>query len=160
MKLQEFGSKFVAMAGNRRILVILLITCLFIIVSVFMMKRIVKPKSKDKFTANSEFVPNTATSNADIYIFHTLWCPHCKTAMPIWLDFKKEMEGKTVNGIELIFHEIDCDKDTKVADKFGVKGFPTIKLQYGSQIIEYDAKPSKANLSEFVNRVIGKKTSD
>ena len=148
------GSKFVEMASNRRILVILLITCLFIIAAIFMMKRIVKPKSNDKFVANAEFRQNPATSSADIYIFHTLWCPHCKTAMPIWNDFKKDMEGKTVNGIELVFHEIDCDKDTATADKFGVKGFPTIKLQYGQQLMEYDAKPSKANLTEFVNRVL------
>lgn len=160
MKLKEVGSKFVAMAGNRRILIILLITCLFIIVAVVMMRRIIKPKSKDKFTANYEFKQNEATSSADIYIFHTLWCPHCKTAMPIWNDFKKEMEGKTVNGIELIFHEIDCDKDTATADKFGVKGFPTIKLQYETQIIEYDAKPSKANLTEFVNRVVVNKKTE
>ena len=148
------GSKFVAMASNRRILVILLITCLFIIAAIFMMKRIIKPKTNDKFVANAEFRQNSATTTADIYIFHTLWCPHCKTAMPIWNDFKKEMEGKTVNEIELVFHEIDCDKDTATADKFGVKGFPTIKLQYGQQIIEYDAKPSKQNLTEFVNRVL------
>ncbi len=148
------GSKFVAMASNRRILVILLITCLFIIAAIFMMKRILKPKSNDKFVANAEFRQNPTTTTADMYIFHTLWCPHCKTAMPIWIDFKKEMEGKTVNGIELVFHEIDCDKDTATADKFGVKGFPTIKLQYEQQIIEYDAKPSKQNLTEFVNRVL------
>ena len=154
MKLQELGSKFVAIASNRRILVILLITCLFIILAIFMMKRIVKPKSNKDFIANSEFRQKPESSTADIYIFHTLWCPHCKTAMPIWLDFKNGMEGKTVNGIELIFHEIDCDKDTAIADKFGVKGFPTIKLQYGGQVIEYDAKPSKANLTEFVNKVI------
>lgn len=154
MKLQEFGSKFVAMASNRRILVILLISCLFIIIAIYMLKRIVKPKNEDKFVANDEFKQNKATSSADMYIFHTLWCPHCKTAMPIWNDFKTEMEGKTVNGVSLVFHEIDCDKDSIIADKFGVKGFPTIKLQYGQQIIEYDAKPTKANLTEFVNRVI------
>ena len=154
MKLQEIGSKFIAMASNRRIVVILLITCLFIIAAIFMLKRIVKPQSKDKFVANDEFRQKPATSSVDMYIFHTLWCPHCKTAMPIWTDFKNEMDGKTVNGIEIVFHEIDCDKDTATADKFGVKGFPTIKLQYGQQIIEYDAKPSKANLTEFVNRVL------
>ena len=154
MKLQEFGSKFVAMASNRRILVILLISCLFIIIAIYMLKRIVKPKNEDKFVANDEFKQNKATSSADMYIFHTLWGPHCKTAMPIWNDFKTEMEGKTVNGVSLVFHEIDCDKDSIIADKFGVKGFPTIKLQYGQQIIEYDAKPTKANLTEFVNRVI------
>jgi hypothetical protein len=35
-----------------------------------------------------------------------------------------------------------------------VKGFPTIKLMYGNQIIEYDAKPSKETLLEFVNSAL------
>ena len=46
--------------------------------------------------------------------------------------------------------EVDCDKETETSDKFNVKGFPTIKMMKGNQLIEYDAKPSKATLHEFV----------
>ena len=35
--------------------------------------------------------------------------------------------------------------------EYEVKGFPTIKLVKGKQIIEYDARPNKATLIEFVN---------
>jgi thioredoxin-like negative regulator of GroEL len=61
------------------------------------------------------------------------------------------MTGKDINGMTLNFVEVDCDKDTETSDKFNVKGFPTIKLVKGNQIIEYDAKPSVVNLIEFVN---------
>ena len=36
--------------------------------------------------------------------------------------------------------EIDADKNAEMADKYKVEGYPTIKLVYGNQIIEYDAK--------------------
>jgi len=37
-----------------------------------------------------------------------------------------------------------------MSDKFNVKGFPTIKMMKGNQMIEYDAKPSKETLNEFI----------
>ena len=93
----------------------------------------------------------------DIYFFYTEWCPHCKTAKPIWADFKAQMGETKVNGATLHFIEVDCDKDVATSDKFNVKGFPTIKLMKGNQIIEYDAKPSVVNLIEFVNTAMGAK---
>ena len=52
--------------------------------------------------------------------------------------------------MKINFYEVDCDKDTDTADKFNVKGFPTIKLVRGNQVVEYDAKPDKKTLMEFV----------
>lgn len=145
-------SKLGKSAGNTQFLFILLIAVLFLIAALFIYRRNVAGKVNKKYVTNNEFsnMPGGITS-ADIYLFYTEWCPHCKTAKPIWADFKSQMSGKTVNGITLVFHEVDCDKDTATSDKFNVKGFPTIKLMKGKQIIEYDAKPSTANLIEFVN---------
>ena len=47
--------------------------------------------------------------------------------------------------------EIDCDKDTAIAEKFKVEGYPTIKLVRGNQVIEYDAKPDIDTLNQFLN---------
>jgi thioredoxin-like negative regulator of GroEL len=65
------------------------------------------------------------------------------------------MANKTVNGIKINFFEVDCDSDPATAEKFNVKGYPTIKMLKGNQIIEYDAKPSKDTLTEFVNTTLG-----
>ena len=131
----------------------LYIVVIFTIVSMVMYKRYAT-KNK-KYVTNNEFnsQPKGITT-ADIYFFYTEWCPHCKTAKPIWADFKAQMAEKPVNGITLNFIEVDCDKDTATSDKFNVKGFPTIKLMKGNQIIEYDAKPSVVNLIEFVNTTL------
>jgi thiol-disulfide isomerase/thioredoxin len=158
MNLNDIKNKVARSAGNTQFLLILLIVVMFTIVSMFMYKRYVASGSK-KYITNNEFTkqPSGAITSADIYFFYTEWCPHCKTAKPIWADFKSQMNGNTVNGVSLQFIEVDCDKDAATSDKFNVKGYPTIKLMKGNQIIEYDAKPSVENLIEFVNSALSAK---
>ena len=90
--------------------------------------------------------------------FFTNWCPHCKTAKPVWEELKKEYENKTVNGYKVIFTEVDCTEETAEVDammnKYNVEGYPTIKLLKDGQVIEYDAKPSKDTLVQFLNTVV------
>jgi thiol-disulfide isomerase/thioredoxin len=132
-------------------LVILFLIIIFLIAAITVYRRYVSDRLNASYVANNEFNTNKqGLESVDLYFFYTEWCPHCKTAKPIWYDFKKEMEGKNVKGIKLNFYEVDCDKDSETSDKFNVKGFPTIKMMKGNQLIEYDAKPSKATLHEFV----------
>jgi thiol-disulfide isomerase/thioredoxin len=155
MNLNDIKNKIGKTAGNTQFLVTLLIAVLFILASLFIYRRSVSSKVNKKYVTNNEFSNKPSGINsADIYFFYTEWCPHCKTAKPVWADFKAQMSDKQVNGITLVFHEVDCDKDTATSDKFNVKGFPTIKLMLGKQIIEYDAKPSTENLIEFVNTTL------
>jgi thiol-disulfide isomerase/thioredoxin len=154
MNLIDIKNKLFKTAGNTQFILVILIAIVFLFISVFFYRRYVASGINKKYVANNEFKKNgddDGSSSADIYFFYTEWCPHCKTAKPIWADFKNQMSGKNINGITLNFFEVDCDKDTATSDKFNVKGFPTIKLMKGNQIIEYDAKPSTANLIEFVN---------
>ena len=151
MNLNELNTKFGRFAGNKQILVILFVVIIFLIAALVVYRRYISAGLSRKYVANNEFTNEGAITSADIYFFYTTWCPHCKTAKPIWQEFKDEMKDQKVNGIKLNFFEVDCDKDAETSDKFKVKGFPTIKLVKGKQIIEYDAKPSKVNLIEFVN---------
>ena len=155
MNFNEIKQKLSKSVGNTKSLVIICLVFIFLLAAIFIYRKFVSGNNKNNYVANNEFnaMPPGITS-VDIYFFYTEWCPHCKTAKPIWFEFKKEMEDQTVNGIKLIFHEVDCDKDTATSDKFKVKGFPTIKMQKGSQIIEYDAKPNRENLHEFVKATL------
>jgi thiol-disulfide isomerase/thioredoxin len=138
-------------AGNTKFLVILFLIIIFLIAAITIYRQNVSNRINASYVANNEFnQSNPGLESVDMYFFYTEWCPHCKTAKPVWFDFKKEMEGKKVKGIKINFFEVDCDKDTETSDKFNVKGFPTIKMMKGNQLIEYDAKPSKDTLHEFV----------
>jgi thiol-disulfide isomerase/thioredoxin len=95
---------------------------------------------------------------AELLFFYANWCPHCKTAKPIWNELKTEYENKTINGYKVTFTEVDCTEETvesdKMMNKYNVEGYPTIKLLKDGQVIEYDAKPTKATLEQFLNTVL------
>ena len=117
----------------------------------------VAPQMKAKYKPNSEQVPvgSESGNEAELLFFFADWCPHCKTAKPIWNDLKSEYQNKTINGYQVIFTEINCSEETaeveKLMNQYNVEGYPTIKLLKDGQIIEYDAKPSRETLTQFLN---------
>jgi thiol-disulfide isomerase/thioredoxin len=149
MKIEEIKTKITSALGNKQVLLVLFIAIIFLIAAVYTYRRYVHDRINKEYVANNEFSKGDGTS-AEIYFFYTTWCPHCKTAKPIWNSLKTELTDKPIKGVKLNFIEVDCDKDTTTSDKFNVKGFPTIKMVIGNKVIEYDAKPSKENLLEFV----------
>lgn len=86
-----------------------------------------------------------------LYFFGVEWCPHCKHAKPEWESFVKDNENKTFNGKKVNFVMVDCDKDSALADKYDVSGYPTIKLDTGADVIEFKSKPEKDALTQFLN---------
>jgi thiol-disulfide isomerase/thioredoxin len=107
---------------------------------------------------NASYVPNKEFTKendsdgtaADLYFFYTTWCPHCKTAKPVWDSFKGQSSSQTVKGVKINFIGVDCDKDKSTATQFNVTGYPTIKLVYNNNIVEYDAKPDVDTLQQFL----------
>jgi len=112
------------------------------------------------YKANSEHIPVDGVSGneAELMLFGTNWCPHCKAAKPIWEEVTNQYKGKTVNGYKIVFTEVDCTNEspnvTKLMDQFKIEGFPTIKLLKNGQVIEFDAKVTKDNLKQFINTAI------
>jgi thiol-disulfide isomerase/thioredoxin len=115
---------------------------------------------KTAFHANRENIPKDANSNktATMMLFYVDWCPHCKTAKPEWNDLKAEYDGKAINGYTVTFVEYNCTNESAevngLLDKYSIEGYPTIKLLKDNQIIEYDAKPTKSTMEQFLNTVL------
>lgn len=128
----------------------------FLIVSILIYFFYIKKKIKKKYVLNSEFIEEKETRNADFYFFYTKWCPYCKTATPIIDEFKKQIidNNNLYNNVYINFIDVDCDKDVALAEKFSIKGYPTIKLVYNGNTIEYDAKPDLDNLNEFFKETL------
>jgi thiol-disulfide isomerase/thioredoxin len=136
---------------KKKLIIILVVIAIFIGLAYYVYTKHVSPKLNPDFVPNNELVQEGDSNEAELYLFYTEWCPHCKKAKPIWEKLKSEYEGKTINGVIVHFKEVDCDKDEKTADQFNVEGYPTIKLVKDSQVIEYDAKPDYETLVEFLN---------
>lgn len=116
--------------------------------------------TKSSFTANRENRTKDENSNktATLMLFYVDWCPHCKTAKPEWESLKSQYDGKTINGYNVNFMEYNCTNETdeisNLMDKYKIEGYPTIKLIKDNEVIEYDAKPTKSTMEQFLNTVL------
>jgi len=141
---------------------IMILVIILAIIGYVMYKSYIEPTMNPSYKANREQVPvgsgASANKEAEIMLFYTDWCPHCKTAKPEWEQVKAEYDGKQIHGYTIIFTEVNCTNDSpdveKMMNTYKVEGYPTIKLVKDNQIIDYDAKPSKATLTQFLNTVV------
>jgi thiol-disulfide isomerase/thioredoxin len=142
-----------------RIILLLIFVVIVGVIMYYGYKYLTK-KFKVGYKENSEHVPvdGVSSNECEIMIFSTSWCPHCKAAKPIWEEVKAEYKGKTVNGYTIHFTEVDCTNESpdvsKLMDQYKIEGFPTIKLIKNGQVIEFDAKVTKANLEQFLNTAV------
>lgn len=146
------------MSGTNLIFIIALF--LFLFIAGYYYYYYILPEMQSKYKPNNEknTGDNVSSGTAELLFFYANWCPHCKTAKPIWNELKTEYENKTINGYKIIFTEVDCSEETTEVDKmmnqYNIEGYPTIKLLKDGQVIEYDAKPSKETLAQFLNTVL------
>jgi thiol-disulfide isomerase/thioredoxin len=142
---------------NNTTLMYTVIGILFIVLAIYLYFYLVKPSTNPNFVANNELTDKTS-NEAELMLFYVDWCPHCKTAKPVWEELRTEYENKQINGYSVMFTEINCTNETpeieSLMNKYKIEGFPTIKLLKDGQIIEYDAKPTKETLTQFLNTVL------
>lgn len=113
------------------------------------------------FNANREHDSSGASAEkkATVMLFYTNWCPHCKTAKPVWQTIKDKYEGTQVNGYTIHFVEYDCTEEdhpdvVAIQDKYKIEGYPTIKMLKDNQVIEYDAKLSEDTMDTFLQTTL------
>jgi len=142
----------------KRYILLTMVGAIFVFLSIYIYKTYFssrKGASMIEGYANAMDLRNSNDEKgATLYFFKTDWCPHCKNAKPIWDSFAKENQDKTFNGYRVQFVTIDCDQDPSTADKFGVNSYPTIKLDNRGEVIEFQGKPEKAALEQFLNSAL------
>tara|TARA_B100001142_G_C14180977_1_gene596150 strand:- start:295 stop:747 length:453 start_codon:yes stop_codon:yes gene_type:complete len=124
---------------------------LLIIIAYFIYKNYLLDKIKPNYVENKEFI-NKNVDSVELYFFYTDWCPHCKSAKPIWEDLKNTTT--MINNVKINYIDVNCEKEKELAEKFSIEGYPTIKLVKDNQVIEYDAKPEKETLILFLNKFL------
>ena len=78
--------------------------------------------------------------------FYATWCGPCKTLSPILDSLKKEL-GSSIKIIK-----IDVDKNQPLAQKYNVKGVPTLLLfKNGKQVWRESGVFSKNDLIHVIN---------
>ena len=143
--------------SKRHILVMLLVACLFIWIGAYVYNTYVSSylgSSLEGYASSmGENAPPSSENKktATLYMFGTGWCPHCKTAKPIWDDYVSNNENLKVGNYDILFKSVDCDAEKNIADKFDVKGYPTFKLERGpGDVVEFEAKPTHDNFTNLL----------
>lgn len=95
-------------------------------------------------TGGGKFVHTLTTSNFEEKVlqstepwlveFYAPWCGHCKSLAPAWAQAASRLNGKVNMGA------VDATKEQGLGQKFGVRGYPTIKFFPGGAKTESSAE--------------------
>jgi thioredoxin domain-containing protein 5 len=75
--------------------------------------------------------------------FFAPWCGHCKKLAPVWEEVATELKGK-VN-----IAKVDSTVHKSTAQRFGIRGYPTLLLFRGDKYVKYSGARTKEKLVEF-----------
>lgn len=98
-----------------------------------------------------------------LIMFHVGWCKVCQKTMPEFVSAASTVQSKD---IAVDFAHVDCTDDKAVCQKFGIKGYPSIKLfgpedgeprSYGSirhadTFVKYAARMTKPPIQAYASR--------
>ena len=88
-----------------------------------------KPKAdkvdeKDVVVLKDSTFDDEVMESEDLWLieFYAPWCGHCKTLKPEWAKAATELAG------QVKLAKVDCTKETELATRFGIRGYPTLKV--------------------------------
>eukprot|EP00190_Bangiopsis_sp_CCMP1999_P004700 CAMPEP_0198728220 /NCGR_PEP_ID=MMETSP1475-20131203/8016_1 /TAXON_ID= ORGANISM="Unidentified sp., Strain CCMP1999" /NCGR_SAMPLE_ID=MMETSP1475 /ASSEMBLY_ACC=CAM_ASM_001111 /LENGTH=501 /DNA_ID=CAMNT_0044490527 /DNA_START=99 /DNA_END=1604 /DNA_ORIENTATION=- len=73
------------------------------------------------------FKSTVVDSNETWFVeFYAPWCGHCRSLVPAWEKAADHLKGV------VFFGGVNCDENRDLASKYGIRGFPTIKVFKGT----------------------------
>jgi thiol-disulfide isomerase/thioredoxin len=110
--------------SKKILLVLFILFILFLFYSLINRKNLLKLQQQ-KDVSMENYVNNEPLKFS---LYHVKWCGHCKTTKPEFDKLVNDDRYKTINGKTIIYEKIDCEESPDRAEKAGVEGYPTIKL--------------------------------
>jgi len=103
--------------------------------------------ASDVLDLTTETFDEAIKSNPAILVeFFAPWCGHCKSLAP-----KYEVAATQLKGVASIA-KVDCTAQEAVCSRFGVRGYPTIKLFRNGNPQEYSAARETEAIVSFMKK--------
>jgi thiol-disulfide isomerase/thioredoxin len=84
--------------------------------------------------------------NPSLILFYANWCGYCKSFMPIWNEFKTQINTKKYNIVEI-------ESQNPFTNRIQVlQGYPTLYYIHNDKLIEYNEGRDVKSLINFLNK--------
>lgn len=100
-------------------------------------------------------------NQAKFMFFYTTWCPWSKKAQQPWASLKEVHKNtpKKYGTTTVVFEEVNAENEKGKSALYGIKAYPTFKLETKDKVYEMLGKPSVAAFRAFLITVLGKESS-
>ncbi|CAM9202220.1 unnamed protein product [Sphacelaria rigidula] len=95
----------------------------------------------DKFVEENEFA---------VVEFYAPWCGHCKKLFPEYTKASIALKGHEPP-IKLGKIDLNDEKNKPVGAKYGVRGYPTLKIFRSGEAFEYEGPRTSAGIVEYLS---------
>jgi protein disulfide-isomerase A6 len=112
-----------------------------------------KPSVSDVVTLTADNFQQLVLDSADHWLveFYAPWCGHCKNLAPEWEEAAQKLAGSVKLGA------LDATAHESLAQKYAIKGFPTIKLFSAGKkdkVVDYQGPRDAAGIVEYALRTL------
>ena len=84
--------------------------------------------------------------------FYAPWCGHCKSLAPEWAAAAGKLSKMKP---PILLAKVDADAHKDLGERYGVSGYPTIKISENGQLSDYDGPRESKGIVSFVKKAVG-----